>query len=538
MNGTPLVSIVTPVFRPDRKAFDACVASVKNQSSRQWEWVLVDDASGSRALSLMLRRLARHPGITVVSRDTNGGIVAATNDGIDLARGEYIALLDHDDVLAPNAIERVIAYAQEWPEADYLYSDEDKVDGAGRFYDRFDKPDWSPERLLGQNYCSHLSVLRTSLVREVGGMRPGLDGAQDHDLVLRVTEHARDIVHIPEVLYHWRAAAGSTALGVGEKPYAVEAGRQAVEDALARRGEPAIVTVNEHDRYDVRRSPRTEHRVSVVIPTRGTEALVHGMRTSLVVNTVRRAQATTKTHSMEWIVVYDTGTPRETLAALRDMGVRLLEYTRPFNFADKCNVGALAATGDVLLLLNDDTEAINDGWLEPMLGLIEQEDVGVVGPLLRYESTRLQSAGHVSHSGGVNNLAPGMVPYYPARDFGASHCSSERTGVTGACLMIRREVYLSSGGMSPAFPGSFNDVDLCFRLRELGYRVVWTPLAEFFHFESLTRDPSIDAGTDALLKARWAHLLVDDEYYPTAPIPVNGELYESPFMTRAETTPW
>ena len=225
----PLFSIVTPVYDPPLDVLKECIESVLAQDFDAWELILVDDFSPTAAVPIVIGQYAQQDArIRLVERDTNGHIVVASNDGVELAQGEFIALLDHDDLLAPTALSRVAAAIAEHDDVDYVYTDEDKVGADGRFYATFHKPDWSPERLRGQMYTSHLSVLRTELVREVGGFREGFEGSQDHDLVLRVTEQARRVVHVPEVLYHWRAVEGSTAVDIEAKPYANDAGRRAV----------------------------------------------------------------------------------------------------------------------------------------------------------------------------------------------------------------------------------------------------------------------------------------------------------------------
>ncbi len=290
MSGTtPLFSIVTPVYAPPVHVLRAMIDSVLAQIHKDWELILVDDASPDPLVLETLRRAASEDArIRVLERDTNGHIVAASNDGIAKARGSFIALLDHDDLLAPQALEEIKDAIEANPEVDYLYTDEDKVDDAGNFYGVFRKPPWSPERLRGQMYTSHFSVLRSSLVREVGGFHEGFDGSQDHDLVLRVTERARTVVHVPSVLYHWRAVAGSAAADPDAKPYAWLAGQKAVQAHLDRTEVTARVHLGRlPGTYQLERSLDPCVRVSVVIPTRGGEGLVWGERRCFVVEAAR-----------------------------------------------------------------------------------------------------------------------------------------------------------------------------------------------------------------------------------------------------------
>jgi glycosyltransferase involved in cell wall biosynthesis len=364
----PLFSIVTPVYEPPVDVLADTIASVLAQDFEGWEWILVDDCSPTEAVRELIREhAARDPRIRLVERETNGHIVAASNDGIDAARGEFIVLLDHDDLLTPGALSANARQVEEHDDVDYLYSDEDKVDDEGNLYDEFRKPEWSPERLRGQMYTSHLSVMRTDVVRRVGGFREGYDGSQDHDLALRVGEVARRVVHIPEVLYHWRAVAGSASADINAKPYATIAGANAVQDHMDRLGLAAEVgqgPVPGHYRITRRLDPGL--RVSVVIPTIGQSDLIWGSRRVMVVEAVRSLLERTSHDDLEVVVVYDDPTPPEVLTELREVAgdkLVLVRFTRPFNYSEKMNIGCLRASGDRLVFLNDDVEVISDGWL-------------------------------------------------------------------------------------------------------------------------------------------------------------------------------
>ncbi len=327
---SPFFSIVTPVYNPPVDVLRLTIESVRAQTFEDWELILVDDASPDDAVRDVLRSAAAEDDrVKVVERPTNGHIVVASNDGIATARGEFLALLDHDDVLVECALEEMRTAIERAPDVDYLYSDEDKVDEDGRFYDEFRKPPWSPERLRGQMYTSHLSVLRTSLVREVGGFREGYDGSQDHDLVLRVTERAARIVHVPKVLYHWRAVEGSAAQDPEAKPYAWLAGQRAVQDHVDRLGIPAVVELGPvPGTYHLTRSIDPSLRLSVVIPTRGGEGLVWGERRVFVVEAVRSVLERGGHDNVEIVVVYDTDTPDAVLEDLRDLAGDKLKLRR------------------------------------------------------------------------------------------------------------------------------------------------------------------------------------------------------------------
>jgi GT2 family glycosyltransferase len=502
-----LFSIVPPVYNPPLDALRACIRSVRAQQLADWEWCICDDASPDPAVAAELERLAAaEPRVRLVRRAVNGGIVAASNDALALATGEFVALLDHDDQLGPTALAQMAAELGAHPEADYLYSDEDKVDRAGEHYDLFLKPDWSPERLRSQMYTGHLSVLRRSLVDEVGGFRAGFEGSQDHDLVLRVTERAREIRHLHATLYAWAVVPGSAAGDAGAKPYAFEAGRRAVEEHCVRTGIDADVEfVPGPGVYRVRRRVQGEPLVSVIIPTRGSGGDVWGQHRVFVSEMVRSIVERSTYSHLEFVIVHDTDTPPEVMAELRELcGSRLVDvpYDKPFNFSEKINWGFAAASGDYLLILNDDMEVIDPDWIETLLALAQDPGVGLVGAKLLFSDGTVQHAGHHYDNGEAYHFL-----YGAERDdtgyFNSLVVQRETSGVTGACMMLRREVYDEVGGMTELLPGSFNDVDFCLKVRAAGHRIIWTPWASLYHFESKSRDPRVTAEEVNLIRSRW-----------------------------------
>jgi len=432
--------------------------------------------------------------------------VVASNDGLEAAVGEFVVLLDHDDLLTPDALARNAEVIAEHEDVDHIYSDEDKLDDDGRHYDVFRKPEWSPERLRGQMYTSHLSVMRTALVREVGAFREGYDGSQDHDLALRVSERARRVVHVPEVLYHWRAVAGSAAADINAKPYADDAGRRAVQDQLDRLGIAGTVGPGrEPGRYVIERRLDPAVRVSIVIPTIGQSATVFGERRVMVVDTVRSALEHTDHDNLELVVVHDTPTPPEVLDSLREIAgdrLTLVEYALPFNFSQKINLGCLHASGERLVFLNDDVEVISPRWLENLVGPLDEPDVGLTGAKLYFSDGSIQHAGH----GYWNKHYHHPFRYWTREEsgpFGELVVNREMTGVTAACSAMRRDVFLEVGGFPEALPSNFNDVDLCYKVAHLGYRTVWVANCELFHFESQTRDGTVSAWERHFVVRRW-----------------------------------
>lgn len=507
MSEAPLFSIVTPVYEPPVDVLGDTIASVLAQDHDDWEWLLVDDCSPTEAVRELIREhAARDPRIRLVERATNGHIVAASNDGIEAARGEFIVLLDHDDLLTPGALSANARQIARHPDVDYLYSDEDKVDDDGRLYDEFQKPGWSPERLRGQMYTSHLSVMRTEVVRRVGGFREGYDGSQDHDLALRVGEVARRVVHIPEVLYHWRAVVGSASADINAKPYATIAGARAVQDHMDRLGLPAEVgqgPVPGHYRVTRRLDPSV--RVSVVIPTIGQSDLIWGSRRVLVVEAVRSLLAHTDHPELEVVVVYDEPTPESVLDSLREVaGDKLVleRFTRPFNYSEKMNVGCLRATGERLVFLNDDVEVISDGWLEQLVAPLDEPDVGLTGARLYFSDATVQHAGH-AYTGGHYLHPYRDLPRSSYGPFGALIINREASGVTAACAAMRRDTFLEIGGFSEVLPANFNDVDLCYKVRGQDLRIVYVAAVELFHFESRSRERAVHDWERVQVQARW-----------------------------------
>lgn len=509
----PLFSIVTPVYNPPMWALNACINSVFSQTFSDWEWCLADDCSPNPAIRRRLQELAASdPRVKVVLREKNGGIVSASNSSLDLASGEFVALLDHDDSLTPDALETMAAKIAVTPGVDYLYSDEDKVDENGHHFDYFRKPDFAPERLRGQNYCCHLSVARRALVEQVGRFREGFDGSQDYDLILRLTEQARNIIHVPRVLYHWRTVTGSTATDVKAKPYVFESARKAVHEHCERIGVDADVSLHPVGYVKVLRKLKSEPLVSIIIPTRGDRKRIWGMDICLPANAINGIINRSSYRNVEIVLVHDMVRvlDPDIEALLSDPRVRIVWYDKPFDFSDKCNLGAIKSSGDILLMLNDDTEVRSRDWIETIISYLQDDDVAMVGPMTVLEDGRIQSAGHCNnptpHNLGAGDLIDSVGPY------GDRVIAREVSGVTGACLAMRRSDYFELGGMSLAFPHSFNDVDLAYKVLNAGKRIIWTPYAQLWHFESLSRDPRVREDEFSMVHRRWGRFFGRDNF--------------------------
>jgi O-antigen biosynthesis protein len=513
----PRFSVVTPVYETPVDILWRMLESVRAQSFADWELCLVDDASPSPEIRQTLEQAQREdPRVRLNFRTENGGIVAASNDALALASGAFVALLDHDDLLHPDALRLIDEAIREHDDVDYLYTDEDKIDERGRHSSPFLKPDWSPERMRTQMYTCHLSVFRRSLVEEVGGFDPEFDGAQDWDLVLRVTERARSVVHVPRVLYHWRSLATSAAAGEEVKPWAFEAGKRALQAQCDRIGMAARVERDPADAGVYHLEPALEHQpfVSIIIPTRGQVREVRYEQVSLISHCVRSLVEGSSYEQYEIVVVADSDTPAATLEELREVaGERLclVDYDRPFSFSEKINAGAVRSRGEHLLLLNDDIEVATTNWIERMVMYSELPEIGAVGARLLLEDGRLQHGG-VGFEGGL----PGHSYYgWPGDSAGYANAlkvARNQLAVTGACLMTRRSLFDQVGGLSTAFPVNYNDVDYCLKLRTLGKRTVYDPDLVMHHFESSSRSSDVADWEKGLLLSRWAPLTSPDPY--------------------------
>jgi GT2 family glycosyltransferase len=514
----PRFSILTPVYDTPAGVLSEMLESVRRQTFEDWELCLVDDASPEAHVLEMLEAAQRQdPRIRVVRRAANGGIVAASNDALAMASGEFAALLDHDDELHPEALAAVDEALRADPDADYAYTDEDKIDQSGRHTGAFFKPDWSPDRLRTQMYTCHFSVLRRSLVEEVGGFDPEFEGSQDWDLILRVTERARAVVHVPRILYHWRMLKTSAA-GGGEsaKPWAFDAGRRAVQAHCERIGLQARVERDDRHAGVYHLAPVLVDRppVSIVIPTNGQAREVRYRQEALVSHCVRSIVGSSTYDNYEIVVVADPSTPTAVRDELKETGadrLRLVEYDQPFNFSAKINLGAAHSEGEHLLLLNDDIEVATPAWIERMAMYSMLEEVGAVGGRLLWEDGRLQHVG-VRFEGGL--------PGHPYRGFAGGFkgygnevlVARDALAVTGACLMTRRELFDEAGGLSTELPVNYNDIDYCLRLREGGRRAIYDPDLTMFHFESSSRSGEVEEWEKEYLLERWLPVTSPDPY--------------------------
>ena len=519
----PRFSVITTVFDPEPEHLRACVASVEAQAIDPAvalagiEHVLVDDRSTRSDVAAVLDEVeAMNGAVThrVVRRAENGGIVAASNDALAAAVGEFLVLLDHDDVLSEGALTSVAAALDADDALNVVYSDHDLMRPDGRCAWPMYKPDFSLERLRHHNYITHLVVARRRLVDEIGGFTPGTDGAQDHDLLLRLAEVAAPFHHIPEILLHWRQAPNSSALDSGNKPAAISSEVRAVAAHLDRCGVDAdVVETGQPGVVRTRRRVVGRPLVSVVIPTRGTRGRVWGAERIFVHDAVASMVGKEPDVDLEFVVVLDAGSEPVVERGLRRIAgeaLRIVEYDKPFNFSDKINEGVLAATGAFVLLLNDDTELIEPGSVAEMVGLAQQRDVGMVGAKLLFDDGTLQHGGHLYH-GTITHSLLGWASTHPG-PYNMCNVVRECVGATAAGSLMRREVFLDVGGMNVDFPANYNDVDLSMTVRAAGYRILWTPYASWYHFESRSFAHPIDPAETDLIERRWGAEMYRDPY--------------------------
>ncbi|HEY0965810.1 MAG TPA: glycosyltransferase [Opitutaceae bacterium] len=485
----PLISVVMPVYNAPERWLRRAIESVRDQVYPHWELCIADDASTAPHVRPLLESYsAADSRIKVVFRPVNGHISASSNSALEIAQGAYVALLDHDDELSPRALARMAIETSKHPAAVFLYSDEDKIDEQGHRFDPYFKPDFLPDLLLGQNCLSHLSVIQTDAVRAVGGFRVGLEGSQDWDLALRVVaDLAPDrIRHVPEILYHWRAIAGSTALAVGEKSYTVRAAERALRDHLEHRGLAAALEPVPGDHWRVHyQLPSAAPLVSLIIPTRDRLALTRTCVESIL--------AKTDYARYEILILDNDSVEPATLAwfadvQARDARVKVLRYPHPFNYSALNNFGVKQATGEIIGLLNNDLEVITPGWLTEMVSHAVRPEIGAVGAMLYYPNDTIQHAGIILGLGGVANHAFYRYPRGTDGYKNRARLVQNFSAVTGACLLVRKAVYEQVGGLNAdQLAVAFNDVDFCLKVRAAGYLNTWTPFAELYHHESASR---------------------------------------------------
>ncbi|POU77802.1 glycosyltransferase family 2 protein [Leclercia sp. LSNIH6] len=517
----PLFSIVLATYNSDINYLKACIDSVQQQRYENWQLCIADDASINKEIhELLIQYSTLDPRIIVTIRNQNGHISQASNSALSLATGNYIAFIDHDDLLSPFALQVMAYEINKNTSAQFFYSDEDKIDEYDQRFSPHFKPDWNRDLFYSHNYITHFTIIKKSLVDKVGGFRTGVEGSQDYDLFLRAIAQLEDnqIIHVPHILYHWRAISGSTALSSAEKNYTSDAGLKALSEFFTRNHPDVSVTQHElNNCYRVEWPiPKTLPLVSLFIPTRD--------RVDLLERCVETILHKTTYSFYEIIIINNQSTCTKTLNYLRKISdnkkVRVINYEQPFNFSSINNFAATHAEGSIFGLINNDIEVLSPGWLDEMVRQVSRPDIGCVGAKLFYPDMRIQHAGVVLGIGGVAGHSHKFFRQHHHGYHSRLSLVQNYSAVTAAALLVRKSVFEEVGGMETELSVAFNDVDFCLKVREAGYRNLWTPFAELIHHESVSRGYEDNPEKQARFKQevdymvnKWGSMLVNDPCY-------------------------
>jgi GT2 family glycosyltransferase len=507
----PLFSIVIPVQHEQEQWVKKSVESVLSQAYPFWELFLVKTISSADTLCAAVESEARDKGIRVI-HISEGALSSGLNQVLSVSNGEFACLLYPGDELAPEALFEVARALNEKPGEDLCYSDEDKLDALGHRHEPFFKPDWSPEYLESFNYVRHLACFRVALARKVGGFGLSTRGATEHDFLIRLTEETTNIHHIPKVLYHARVEETTPPSGAEtDQPAMV----QVLSERLERLHVRGTVAARHHlpGCFDVRQEVQGAPLVSIVIPSAGRSTKINGQEVDLLANCIQSILDKSLYRTFEVIVVDNDDLRQSTLERIVNAGCRFVHYQEQFNVARKMNLGAREAQGEYLLFLNDDTEVISPDWLTVMLQLAQRAEIGVVGVKLFFEDGTIQHMGVAFNDDGFPDHICSGFPRSFSGYFHNAAVNCNYLAVTGACSMTRREVFEKVGGFNEEFAVNYNDVDYCLRLGESGLRVVFTPHAELFHFESRNRERVVERREIELFGKLWSLKTRRDPYY-------------------------
>lgn len=484
----PLISILVPVFNVAEKFLIELLDSVLTQTYPNWELCIANASVEKRKLNQILSEYQKKDDrIRLVELKGNFGISNNTNALLEVARGDYVALLDHDDRLAPFALYEIVKMLCNNPALDMIYSDHDILEGdSGKRINPLFKPDWSPEIMLSSNYITHLTVIRRELIRRVGGFREEFDGAQDWDLFLRIIEITDRIGHIPKILYHWRESSNSTAGSIYNKPYALEAQLKAVREYLIRTGKKNPDAFFDKSGYIRVKWDYDQPKVSILIPTRGANLLLQKCVESIISKTVYENYEIVMINNGEHPPEY-----YEYFRGIKDRRMRVLHYEGKFNYSAVNNYGVSYTDSELLLFLNNDTEVIDETWLDELVMWASTPEIGAVGAKL------LRPGGGIQHAGIIVGLT-GFAGHVFAdcsegawTIFGSTEWYRDYLAVTAACMMVRRSTFEEVGRFKEEFTLCGNDVEFGIRLNKHGYRVVYNPFVRLYHHEAATRENAI-----------------------------------------------
>ena len=483
----PKISIVMPTYNSNPDWLSVAIESVKDQIYPYWELCIADDASTNEECKNLLKKYEKEDHrIQVVFRNQNGHISNASNSALEMVSGDFVALLDHDDKLPEDALYWIAKTINEKPNVSLIYSDEDKFDKQGIRSDPYFKCDWNYSLFLSQNMISHLGVYKTSILKKIGGFRQGYEGSQDYDLALRFIEQIdpNEIAHIPRILYHWRIHKNSTAYRTEKKPYAITAAQHALSDHLSRKKINATVEILKNQMYRVKyKLPSQLPSISIIIPSRNNFKILKKCLHSITNNT--------DYSNYEILIIDNNSDDIKTIEYLDELKsnpiISIIYDKRPFNYSAINNKATKNANGDYLCFLNDDTEVISSNWLSEMLSINIQDGVGIVGAKLWFPNKTLQHGGIILGIGGIASSAHKYSFRSDGGYFNRASLIQEFSAVTAACMLISRKVFEQLGGFNETLEVAYNDIDLCLRAREMNYRIIWTPFAELYHHESVSR---------------------------------------------------
>ena len=516
-NYNPLLSAIIPVYNVKKEYLEECLDSILKQSYQNFEIILVDDNSTNQETLKTLKSYESNSKIKIKYRKTNGMISVASNDGLKLAKGEFVVLVDNDDKLDQNAFYYLVEALNTNKNLDLVYTDEDKMDLNGNYYEPHFKPDYSPDTLMGMNYICHLTCLRTSLVLKIGGFRKEYDGAQDYDLFLRVLDLTKNIYHISRILYHWRESPTSTSFYLGNKSYAYLNGKKALEDTLKRRGLKGEVLENPTSSTYLIKYQHNNPLVSIIIPMKD--------KINLTKTCLNSLYEKNNYQNFEIILVDNNSSLEETFNYFKEIkkihkNIKILTVKEEFNYSRLNNLAVKEAKGDYILLLNNDTEVLDADFLNQMVGYASQEHVGCVGLKLLYKDKCVQHAGVVLGYGGV---AGHVFVTSSNKDIGIFNRLSmpyNYSAVTAACLMIKKSKYLEVGGFDEKLKVALNDVDFNLKVLEKGYYNVCLNNVNMYHYESKSRGYEVTKEKSErfqkeqeYMKKKWGKVLETDKYF-------------------------
>jgi glycosyltransferase involved in cell wall biosynthesis len=522
----PKISVITPVFNPDKKVFIEMIESVIAQTYDRWELCLADASTQPYVREIVENFAKNEKRIKTKYLKVNGGIAENSNEALSMAAGDYVALLDHDDTIAPFALFEVVTAINEYPDVDFIYSDRDIISYDGVRLHPFFKPDWSPDYLLSQNYLCHLNVFKKSLIDRVG-FRKDYDGSQDYDLFLRITELTDRIRHIAKILYHWRVVPGSASVDSTAKPYAYDAAIRALSDALRRRNLVGTVTHGATKGfYDIRFEVRNDPKVSIIIPTKGESKTLKKCTKSILDKT--------RYNKYEIVIIYEEGEASKAINSINSISkkerVKIIKYDELFHLSKAKNYAVSLTNAEYIVMLSEKTHIITEDWIEYLIGFAQRKGTGAVGGKLVYPNETIRSAGLIIDKEGnvrrSHHRFPRNSPGYNGRINSVQNFSA----VSAECMMCKRDIFQAVGGMDPQF-ASYANIDFCLKLRKDNYLIVYEPRVELYCDERLgLKDEDIQEESAALTREKrsflqkWGDVLEKgDPYYNPNLSPDKGD---------------